>query len=609
MKQLSKTFVWILMGMLIVGLAGFGAVNFTSSATAVAIVGDEEVSINDYARELQREQRALQAQTGQAMTISQLVELGMDRAVLSQLVSIAAIDNEVSRIGISTGDHNLQREISQIDAFQGINGQFDREAYAFALQNAGLSEREFEEDIRKETARTILQGSVLSGVKMPALLKDTLLDYVGARRSFSYVLLDADTVVLTAEVPETAELRAFYDENIADFTLPETKVITYVHLTPEMMLEEVEVDDAAIQTLFDQRSAEYQQPERRLVERLVFGDQASADHAKAQLDLGGTLFETLVADRGLTLQDVDLGDVTIDALDDAGDAIFAADVDAVVGPLPSDLGPALYRVNGKLAARNTTLDEVRDVLQREVASDRARRLVEARAEDLEDLLAGGTTLEELADSDGLALATLNWTTVSSDDIAAYEGFRARAAAVTVDDFPTIDFLDDGSIYAVRLDEVLPPRPAQFDTIENDVLAAWQAQRTQAALAEQAEALMQAAQAADDFAEDAEVVTETGLTRTAYLDQTPATLVNDVFDMNVGEYRVIAGTENTAVVRLDALLEPSQNDELELLSSAIEAQLDQALASALFDALATDLRIKAEPRVNEQALSAVQANFH
>ncbi len=73
--------------------------------------------------------------------------------------------------------------------------------------------------------------------------------------------------------------------------------------------------------------------------------------------------------------------------------------------------------------------------------------------------------------------------------------------------------------------------------------------------------------------------------------------------------MIAGTENTAVVRLDALLDPSQNDELELLSSAIEAQLDQALASALFDALATDLRIKAEPRVNEQALSAVQANFH
>ena len=65
MKKLSKTFVWILMGMLIVGLAGFGAVNFTSSASSVARVGDQEVRIADYVRELRREQQSLQSQTGQ----------------------------------------------------------------------------------------------------------------------------------------------------------------------------------------------------------------------------------------------------------------------------------------------------------------------------------------------------------------------------------------------------------------------------------------------------------------------------------------------------------------------------------------------------------------
>ncbi|WP_333693896.1 SurA N-terminal domain-containing protein, partial [Phaeobacter italicus] len=77
MKKLSKTFVWILMGMLIVGLAGFGAVNFTGSVGSVAVVGEQEVSVDDYARELQREQRALEAQTGQRMPIAQLTTLGL----------------------------------------------------------------------------------------------------------------------------------------------------------------------------------------------------------------------------------------------------------------------------------------------------------------------------------------------------------------------------------------------------------------------------------------------------------------------------------------------------------------------------------------------------
>lgn len=129
MKNFSKTFVWILMGLIMFSLVGFGAVSFSGSNTAVATVGDQEVSVEDYYREMQREQRALQAQTGQLFPMSQLAALGMDRQVLGRLVSIAAIDNEVDQLGISIGDENLLKEIVEIPSFQGINGEFDRESY------------------------------------------------------------------------------------------------------------------------------------------------------------------------------------------------------------------------------------------------------------------------------------------------------------------------------------------------------------------------------------------------------------------------------------------------------------------------------------------------
>lgn len=597
------------MGMLILGLAGFGAVSFTGSGSAVATVGDEEVSVNDYARALQQEQRALQAQTGQSFTVSQLVEFGMDRVVLNRLVSVAAIDNEVKRIGVSTGDDNLLREISEIEAFQGIDGNFDRESYAFALQNAGLSEREFEADIRQETARTLVQGAVISGVKMPPVMQKTLLDYVGARRSFTYVVLSPDDVALTQAVPSDADLQSFYDDNIVDFTLPETKVISYVQLSPEMVMEDIEVEESALQALFDERANIYQLPERRLVERLVFADQAAAETAKAQLDLGGTVFEALVADRGLALADIDLGDVTRDSLGAAGDGIFAAESGAVVGPLPSDLGPALYRINGVLEARTTALDDVRDELRRELAGDRARRLIESRSEDLEDLLAGGVTLEEISESDGLALGQINWTPESDAEIAAYDGFRARAAAVTLDDFPTVDFLADGSLYALRLEEVLEPRPEPFDEARDSVMAAWTASRVAEALAAQAEALKTQAIEGGDFPETATVQVEEGLTRTAYLDLTPANMMNEIFNMSVGDLITVQGDENTVVVRLDETLPPAETDDLTTLADAISQQLDQSLAQALFDAYATELLQQADPRVNQQTLDAVQANFH
>ncbi len=597
------------MGMLILGLMGFGAVSFTGSGTAVATVGDEEVSVNDYARALQQEQRALQAQTGQSFTVSQMIEFGMDRAILNRLVSVAAIDNEVKRIGVSTGDDNLLREISEIDAFQGIDGSFDRESYAFALQNAGLSEREFEADIRQETARTLVQGAVISGVKMPPMMQKTLLDYVGSRRSFSYVVLSANDVILPQVAPSDAELRQFYDDNIADFTLPETKSISFVQLSPEMVIDDIEIDEATIEALFNDRAEIYQLPERRLVERLVFGDQSAAETAKAQLDLGGTVFEALVADRGLALADIDMGDVTRQDLGDAAEGIFAAEAGSVVGPLPSNLGPALYRINGILDARTTALDDVRDELRRELAGDSARRLIEARSEDIEDLLAGGVTLEELADSDGLTFGQIDWTPQSEDGIAAYDGFRARAASVTLEDFPTVDFLADGSLYALRLDEVLEPRPQPFDEAQDDLSTAWNADRIAKAVAAQAEDLKTETTEAGAFPETANVAVEEGLTRTAYLDLTPANMMNEIFEMEVGDLRVVEGSENTVVVRLDETLPPAETDDLTTLANAISQQLDQSLAQALFDAYANELLQQADPQVNPQTLAAVQANFH
>ena len=170
-----------------------------------------------------------------------------------------------------------------------------------------------------------------------------------------------------------------------------------------------------------------------------------------------------------------MGDVTMGDLGAAGTEVFAAEVGTVAGPLPSNLGPALYRVNGRLEAQITTFEQAEPELREELASDRARRLVETQSEDIDDMLAGGATLEELATESGLELAQIDWTEESSDDIAAYEAFRTAAAAVTADDFPEVGFLEDGSLFALRLDDTLPERPEPFADAKDKVLAAWQAE--------------------------------------------------------------------------------------------------------------------------------------
>ncbi|UWS09656.1 peptidylprolyl isomerase [Phaeobacter inhibens] len=608
MKKLSNTFVWILMGMLIIGLAGFGAVNFTGSVSSVAVVGDQEVSVDDYARELQREQRALEAQTGQRVPIAQMTALGLDRVVLGRLIAIAALDQESSDLGLSIGDQNLFDEISRIPAFQDGTGAFNRDTYQYALDNIGLTEAAFEADLRRESARTLVQGAIMAGTEMPDTLRDTLTGYVGARRSFDWLTVSEDSIALTAVEPSEDELRTFYDANIDQFTLPRTKVITYAALRPDALVDEIEIDAAALEQLFNDRSAEYQVPERRLVERLVFANRDAADSAKAQLDINGTTFDALVADRGLSLQDVDLGDVTMGDLASAGQDVFAAQVGDVVGPLDSDLGPALFRINGRLEARVTSLEDVKDELRAELATDRARRLIETRSEEINDMLAGGATLEELIDEPGMELGKIDWHNGSTDGIAAYDGFRQAASAVTAEDFPEVAFLEDGSLFAIRLDEELEPRPEPFADAQDKLRAAWQSKRLQDALEAEAERLAGMLRNDEDLPEGIELTSETGLTRAAYIDAAPQPLMARVFDLAEGDVAVVSDDTATVVVRLTETLPVADTPEMTALAEAMGTQLDQALAQALFEAFVQDAQTRAAPRIDPQALNAVQANF-
>ena len=608
-STISKTAVWGLMGLLILGLGGFGAANLSGNIRTIGTVGDKPISVDQYARQLSQQIRTVEAQSGQALPFARAQAIGLDRAVLQNIVRNRALDYEADQMGLSIGDESLREEILKVSAFQGVDGKFDREGYRFALEQGGLSEGEFENSLREEASRTLLQGAIVGGVKMPSAYAQTLVNYVTEQRSFTWSKLDNTKLTTPLTAPEDDALRSFYDENTDQFMLPATKVITYAWLSPDALLDEVDVPQEELQQAYDDRADQFNQPERRLVERLAFADQEAADQAAAALQVQGTTFNALVEDRGLNLSDVDLGDVGRLELDAAGEAVFAAEVGDIVGPLPSNLGPAMFRVNGVLPAQNVTFEDARADLQQELATARAVRAVEARAQDLDDQLAGGATLEQLADETKMTLGTLNWTQDSSDGIAAYGDFRQAAAALAIGDFPKIEQLDDGGIYAIRLDEALDERPNPFEDAKTDVLAAWQADQTVQQLTAQATTYV-ATLGGDNAFEAAglDAIIEQDQRRDAFIADTPQGFTAEAFKMNVGDVTVLPGDSAVFILRLDAITSASESTENTALLNQLSAQLDQALAQDVFSIFSDEVVQRAEPQVNQQALQAVHVNF-
>ena len=613
-SSISKSAMWILMGLLVLGLAGFSVTNFSGGISRIGSVGNTDIETADYARALRAEVNAATAEAGAPVTFAQAEAMGLPQNVLSRLVAQAALEDETARIGISVGDETLLHQITQIPGFQGLDGDFDRAGYRYALDRAGFSEAEFEQNVRNETAGTLLQGAVISGISTPDAYTDTLLTYIGEERSITYATLARADLAEPIPAPSDEDLRSFYQANLPSFTTPLVKRITYAWLTPEMIIDDVEVPQDALHEAYESRSEEFQQPERRLVERLVFPDTDAATAARAQIDAGESSFDDLVESRGLSLQDVDLGDVERADLNGAGDAVFEASAGDVVGPLDSDLGPALFRVNAVLQAQEISFEEAEPQLRDELAGDRAARVIETAGEDIDDLLAGGATLENLADETQMQVDKIDWHPGLSEGIAAYEEFRTAAEEVEEGDFPSVIRLEDGGIFALRLDEVVEPTVQPFEEVTEKVQAAWTKDAVIAALRAQADTAIAAIRGGASFEDEGlNPKTATGLTRQGFQENTPPGFIPAVFDMAEGDVTAISGTASLIIVRLDAITPPDADPDaadggLVQMRQSLRDSAANDIAQDMYQALAADIRARAGITLDQSAINAVHANF-
>ncbi len=322
-------------------------------------------------------------------------------------------------------------------------------------------------------------------------------------------------------------------------------------------------------------------------------------------------FDDLVAERGLTLDDIDLGDVAQTDLGAAGDAVFALTEPGVAGPVQSDLGPALFRMNAILAAQETSFEDAQETLGAELRTDAARRAIGARIEEIDDLLASGADLEEVAQETAMELATVDYiATDTPEGITAYPAFREAADALAEGDFPEVIQLADGGIVALRLDAIVPPTPIPLDEARDDVVAGWQADATAKALSDRAAAILTEVQGGAALGGFGIVSVTRAITRDGFVENTPATLLPTVFAMTEGEVQVIQGDGFTGLVRLDNI-QPAETEgeDAAALVDSIELRARQALAQDAFTLFTNALSNEAGIQIDQTAINAVHAQMN
>lgn len=615
-KKKSGIFVWSVMGLLILGLGGFGLTGAfqTSGGSTVASVGNEDITADNFLSALQQDINRTSEQFGQPLTIAQAQLIGIDQSSLRRQVTLAALTNETARLNLSVGDSAVRNRLLANPAFQS-GGTFSEATYDLVLNQQRISREEYEDLIRNDQTQTLMSGAISGGVGAQAIAARTLMDFVGENRSLTWAEIDFSVLDGETEAPNGAEIQAFYEADPAAFTTPETRVITYAMLSPALLMQGIDISDAAIQEVFDARQDTLNTPAGRILDRVIFGDMAEAEAAMAQISAGTASFDDIVVERGLSLQDANIGLVSASLLSRAAaDLLFGTEETGVYGPVEAILGPAIFRVNAVMAENIVPFEDVEDDIRRALAAEQASALMLTKIGGIDDLIAGGATLEELADETEMQLFTIDFSENATEEVATDPTFTAEALAADVAEDRDLIELADSSIVALRVDEIIPARLRPLEESREQAIAGATNAATLKRVQDYGEELSAQVAAGADLAA---TISALGLQAIKEQDVSrsspPADLLQlvgrDVFDHVEGEIGIFPTDTGIVIVQTDSVTPfDAESDEGKDFLAQAESQLSGDIASDVYILFANGIVTNTDITINQGMINQILASI-
>lgn len=619
MKTKAATWVVrVLAVLLIISFAAWGIEDMlraTGLPTDVAEVGATKITANEFGAAFRRQVEGLRRTLGPDVDSEQARDLGVADSTLDGLISRRLLDLYAQENGIIVGDDQVVRRLRAEPAFHGPDGGFDRMIFHSALSRIGISEQRYVEDLRQEIKMSHLTGVLRSASVAPDPLVRSLYHYRNDKRVARFVEIGRP-LESTLTPPSDSALTDFHKENAAAFTAPERRDLTALSLDPKDVAAEIEPAEEDLRAEYENRLQQLSIPERRNISQIVVGDEPAARRALEALRSGRAISDVARAVAGMDEEAVSLGLLARDDLpQEVADTAFALQTNIPSEPVRSPVGWHILLVDRIEPGRTPGFAETRAKIREDLAREQAVDAIVKLANQVEDTLAGGATLEEAAGQVNAKLLRFRGVERSgrSVDGDPEDGLlvlrRFLAAAFETNPAEVSDLVDtsSGGYFIVRVDRVVPPALEPFDKVRKEVAAAWRFDRLNAAAKRRAEKLLGEVKSGRSFDTAARefgltVKTSSPFTRFEQGGDTalPSSLAAELFSAKQGEVALGATEAGYAVAVLDRVEPASPSSDKEEFDE-IRNEVKAAMAGDLLSQYTTALRGIYPVSVNSGAL--------
>ena len=369
--------------------------------STVASVGKLDISAKEFYSLYSRQTEEIRKLLGASLDIKRSREFGYVDRALSSLINRALFNNEALELGLSVSDINVRDKILKDDAFKDDLGQFSELQFRQLISESGYTEDSYVEGTRQDLAREQMVETIRSSLKIPDIMLRNLSEYNLQERSVDYVTIDINKEKIKKLSDE--DLKTFYEENISTFLSEELRSAQTLLLDAKEYAKNSTVTNDEVELLYEERKESLIEPEERLLNQVLIDSKSKAESIFKKIKPNN--FERLAKEElGLAKEDIELGWNTKNELpEEIVDVIFDLKAGQISKPIESTFGWHIVYVIKVKDRKEVTFDEVKEKFRNEILFEKGKDAVYDLQDELEDLLASGSTFEEISKLLGVKL--------------------------------------------------------------------------------------------------------------------------------------------------------------------------------------------------------------
>ncbi|MCB1562350.1 MAG: peptidyl-prolyl cis-trans isomerase [Alphaproteobacteria bacterium] len=481
-------------GLVMMDVGGFFRGGVTKSD--VARVGRDSVGLIEFDRNLRQTLRRIGLSPEDAYKMGYVSEL-LNNEIKSRLITKAADDTGllISRAHVSNHIHTLIEPLIQ-------GGQNPQDVLDQLLRAQGISEGQMIESVRRDTAKNLMAGAIATGFGVPSpFMAQDLLAFREEKRTVQYILLPESDIKDIAP-PSDDQLMQLYEATRESYAISEMYDFQLVTVKTDTLKDTLQIGEDTLRQAYDENIDLYTHPERRTLEQAIVETEEGAKAIAAKVKAGKTSLKDAVQDitsnfNGyIEAQSFEKGGV----LDSIREPVFEASAGDILGPLESPLGWHVIIVSKTESAHTQPFEEVKNKIRDELVESKLLDEQYNLANTVDDLLAGGASLEDVAqqvDVEITPLSTMNGFGQSPDGKDALKAYADDRAAfldtgLTLEEGQTSPIFEtkSGSFVALHLQKQTPKSYTPFEEVKTAIEKRWMADQRRAENTARVKALLE-----------------------------------------------------------------------------------------------------------------------